>query len=68
MTNPPSGEVSGLHAALLEAADDLDKAANQFAGLYEGILRQYVEEGLIPGVNVERFAAKAQRAREAAGV
>ena len=42
-----------LGEALSVAADDLDKAANQFAGL------------LPEGVNKDRFAEKAERARRA---
>jgi hypothetical protein len=50
-------EAQRLRAALLVAADDLDKAANQFEGLRLGNL---------PVVsNPEKFAEKARRAREA---
>jgi hypothetical protein len=55
-----------LRDALLVAADDLYKAANQFAGLYQGLLCQYVQEGLIPGRNVEIFEKKAAHARHVA--
>jgi hypothetical protein len=52
--------VRALEEALKTAADDLDKAANQFEGI-----RQSQAVGHVPLVsaNPGRFAAKAERAR-----
>lgn len=53
-----------LRNALLTAADDLDKAANQFAGFAHmdaPTIRRFIHNN--PGI----FAAKAARAREASG-
>jgi hypothetical protein len=51
-------DLQRLRAALLAAADDLDKAANQFEGLRLGNL-PIVNNG-------EKFAEKARQARAAA--
>jgi hypothetical protein len=56
------GERDRLRAALFVAADDLDKAANQFEGLRE-FLRKVPGRG--GGENVRIFTEKAARAREA---
>jgi hypothetical protein len=65
--NPPDAreleaENARLHEALSAAADDLDKAANQFEGI-----RQAQKAGHEVQVvsNSRVFAAKALRAREA---
>lgn len=52
--------VRALEEALKTAADDLDKAANQFEGI-----RQSQSVGHVPliSANPGRFAAKAERAR-----
>lgn len=55
-----------LRDALREAADQLDTAAGQFQDLYDGVLCQFVLEGLIPAVNAVLFAEKAKQARAAA--
>jgi hypothetical protein len=58
----PAAEVERLREALSTAADDLDKAANQFEGIRQSQLAGHTVP--ISG-NPSKFAEKAQRAREA---